>query len=343
MLSARFVVPFSYRSYSTSTLKVPVKLIGELRKLTQVSVFKAREALSASNNDINLALEWLKKDLTVFGAKKAEKVGGRVANEGLISTVVLSRGFGASAGLGGVRAAMVELNCETDFVGRNELFGRLAADIAHTAAYISEPSGADTNFQSLSLDLLSDAPLIPESQPTYTSGTVASSIRDLTAKVGEKISLRRVVTLLQNPVPLHHNVALRLATYNHGNANYPKQGRMGSMAVLILKSSRLPDLFKSHTFQDDLTKLERAIARQITGFETASMSSPTEERHKTALFDQEFMMFPDNPSSRTVGDALRQWAAEKGLVASKDDHGSEGVTVLDFEKWVVGEGPVSSV
>src|SRR6266403_4324277 len=74
--------------------------------------------------------------LAISGAKKAAKVSHRTAGEGLVGASVLSRGTGSSPG--GVRAALVELNCETDFVARNALFGRLVADVAHTAAFLAE-------------------------------------------------------------------------------------------------------------------------------------------------------------------------------------------------------------
>ena len=89
----------------------------------------------ATNNDLDEALEWVQKDLAISGAKKAEKVGGRETKEGLIAVSLLSPGYP-----GGVRAAMIELNCETDFVGRNELFVKLSSDIAHSTAFLSEES-----------------------------------------------------------------------------------------------------------------------------------------------------------------------------------------------------------
>ncbi|RDB29656.1 Elongation factor Ts, mitochondrial [Hypsizygus marmoreus] len=339
--SIRHATCSSCRLYSTQPVKPPVKLIGELRKLTEVSITKAREALTATKNDVNLALEWLQKDLATSGAQKAAKVEGRHTGEGLISTSVLSNGIGSRSGLGqgGVRAAMVELNCETDFVGRNELFGRLAADIAHTAAYISDPAGSqDTTFHTLSLDVLNDAPLISESQPNApSSATVGSSIRDTIAKVGEKISLRRAVSLVESPPPAQSNVGLRLASYNHGAITIPTQGRIGSLALLALKSPRLAELFASEAFRGDLERLERSLARQIAGFETLSISSPKDTKLETALYDQPFMMFPDNSSGETVHEVLWKWAQQKGLVGSEEEVESGGLVVLDFRKWTVGE------
>lgn len=73
------------RCYTTA-VKPDIKLLKELRKETEVSMTKAKEALIKSNNDYAKALAWLSEDAQVSGAKKAQKVAGRVAGEGLITT-----------------------------------------------------------------------------------------------------------------------------------------------------------------------------------------------------------------------------------------------------------------
>ncbi|KAG6817930.1 hypothetical protein H0H87_012398 [Tephrocybe sp. NHM501043] len=324
----------SRRLYSTEPpLRVPVALIGQLRKLTEVSITKAREALSASNNDVDLALQWLEKDRAISGAAKAAKVEGRATGEGVICTAVLSRGAGFAQG--GLRAAMVELNCETDFVGRTEQFARLAADIAHTAAFISEPHRSQL-FHNYSMDMLNDAPLISESSPNpSTSVTVGSSVRDLIAKVGEKISLRRAVTIVDNPPQEQVDLGLRLASYNHGSTGVATQGRVGSLALLALKSPRLPELLASEGFVSDLARLERSLARQIAGYPTLSVRSAEGQELDTALYHQDFAMFPDNPNDK-VAVALQKWASAQGL-------GEDGAAVVDLKRWTVGEVLVDQV
>ncbi|KAJ7610814.1 elongation factor Ts, mitochondrial [Roridomyces roridus] len=319
----RRVLP-SLRHYSTGAEKPSLKLVAELRKLTEVSIVKAREALGASNNDVQAALEWLKADMVTSGAKKAAKVQDRHAGEGLVSVAILSPGNGPKTG-NGVRAAMIELNCETDFVGRNELFGRLAADIAHTAAFMTEPA----DFQPYSVDMLNDTPLLsavnPNPDPT---ATVASAIRDLISKVGEKVALRRAVTVFHEPTPnLQHGH--RLISYLHGSVHNPSQGRIGTLGLLGLSSPRLRENFASKEFCDDLERLERSLARQIVGFETRSIRSEDE----TALYQQPFMI-PGELSGQPVGKVLAAWAASHGLEAVD---GQEGLQVLRFAKWTVGE------
>ena len=336
-LSKRPHVPtFSFLRYSTAPPKPSLQHVAQLRKLTEVSISKAREALSATNNDIQAALEWLKNDLAVSGTKKAAKVEAREAREGLISVCILSGGSrGARAlGSGGIRAAMVELNCETDFVGRNALFRQLAADIAHTAAFITEPTDSSTMIRSCSLDILNDAPLLSQNNPeTHSSSTVSSSIRDLIAKVGEKVSLKRATAVVQSPLSVQTpNLGLRLASYLHGSVGGNSQGRIGSLAVLALKSPELGRHLESEGFVKDLERLERALARQIAGFDTRSIKSS--EGDETALYNQPFMMLGGECGNESVRMALDNWSKRQGLVR---DHGEGGIEVLELVKWGVGD------
>jgi len=337
-LSCRRACPFSSKFYSTSPVqKPPLKLVAELRKLTDVTITKAREALSENANDIEASLEWLQKNLAATGAKAAARLERRETKQGLITLSILAGGNGMKNGWGEgrLRAAMVELNCETDFVGRNALFGKLAANIAHTAAFISDPSDSDKLFRPCSLDLLNDAPLISQIDPqSHHSLTVGSAIRDLIAKVGEKISLRRATVVVQNP-PSSTELAIRLASYSHGSVNLPCEGRIGVLAILAMKSRRLPSLLSSKPFLEDLEHLERSLARQITGFDTRTIRSPPGTTDETALYDQPFMMLPGDSSGQPVHAVLHEWAQKRGVVEAGQADG--GLNVLEFEKWIVGD------
>ena len=201
MFSRRTIASLcSRRLYTTEAPTKPsIKLVAELRKLTAVSITKAREALSATNNDVQAAYKWLQDDLVSAGAKKAAKLGDRATQQGLIGVSTLSNGE-AKGKLGrGIRAAMVEVNCETDFVGRNAKFGDLVADIAHTAAFIAEAKSSSNFINSISLELLQDAPLLSRIDgQTEPRGTVAGAgwrksrrIPDPSQTVGTAVRRRR--------------------------------------------------------------------------------------------------------------------------------------------------------
>jgi elongation factor Ts len=328
-----------FRSYSVAnTPKASINRVAELRKRTDVSLSKAREALIATGDCVEAALDWLQKDLAVSGARKAAKVLDRSAQEGLIGVSILSRGMGPGANAKGVRAAMVELNCETDFVGRNQLFGQLVTDIAHTAAFISEPQGSQSFLRPCSLDMLRDAPLLsPQNTDPHSGSTVGSAINDLIAKVGEKVSLRRAISVVHDPLPPSQStLGLRVASYLHGTLNTPSQGRIGSLALLALKSSELRALAGSQTFRDDLEKLERSLARQIVGFNTRCIHS-SDSKDEKALYNQPFMMLAGGPTEETVRVILERWAKERELTAEASESDNSGIEVLEFVKWTVGE------
>lgn len=102
--------------------KVSVNEIKQLREITGLGVMECKKALSESDGDMEKAKKILKKK----GMKIAEKKSSRVTREGVIDSYIH---YNSKLG------AMVEVNCETDFVSRNENFLKLVHDIAmHVAA-----------------------------------------------------------------------------------------------------------------------------------------------------------------------------------------------------------------
>jgi elongation factor Ts len=123
----------SRRTYSSQGSPT-VQLVRKLREATDAPLLKARQALAESNNNYDGALKWLERDLIASGAAKAFKIKDRTASEGVISLSVVKGGFEVP----GVRSAMVELNCETDFVAKTDQFARMASDIAFTVAQLAK-------------------------------------------------------------------------------------------------------------------------------------------------------------------------------------------------------------
>ena len=103
-------------------MKITTQMVKELRESTGAGVLEAKKALEATAGDYDKAVDILREK----GAARAAKRSGREANEGVIELY---------AHPGNRVGVMVEVNCETDFVGRNEQFRQLAHDIAlHIAA-----------------------------------------------------------------------------------------------------------------------------------------------------------------------------------------------------------------
>ena len=103
-------------------MKITAQMVKELRESTSAGVLEAKKALEATDGDFDKAVDILREK----GAARAAKRSGREANEGVVE---LYTHPGNRVGV------MVEINCETDFVARNEQFRALAHDIAlHIAA-----------------------------------------------------------------------------------------------------------------------------------------------------------------------------------------------------------------
>ena len=96
-------------------------LVGQLRAMTGAGLMNCKKALDETQGDLNAAVDLLRKQ----GAAAAVKKADRVANEGLIGQAVLS---------GGQVGALIEVNCETDFVARNDSFKAFVNELASKAA-----------------------------------------------------------------------------------------------------------------------------------------------------------------------------------------------------------------
>lgn len=138
--------------------KIPAAQVKELREKTGVGMMDAKKALVETDGDMDAAIELLREK----GMGASDKKAHRIAAEGL-STIAVD----------GNKAAIVEINCETDFVAKTDDFKRLVEDIAQAInaaepADLEEAGAADLNGQ-----------------------TISDAINEATNKIGEKITLRR--------------------------------------------------------------------------------------------------------------------------------------------------------
>jgi elongation factor Ts len=162
------------------TLEISATAVKELRQRTGVGVMDCRRALEAAGGDLNKATELLRER----GMAIAEKKASRTASQGVIDCYIHA---------GGRIGVLVELNCETDFVARNEEFRALAHDIAMQVAatnpqYLSpDDVPAEESDQKEELALLSQ-PFIKDA-----STNIQKLIIEKIAKFGENVKLRRYV------------------------------------------------------------------------------------------------------------------------------------------------------
>lgn len=139
-----------------------IKDITELRELTGMGMGDIKKALDEAKGERTKALELLRER----GAKIMDKKADRTTGEGAIEAYV-------HAGRTGV---LVEINCETDFVSRGELFKEFTHDVALQIASMAPTS----------IDELMEQPFVKDSKLT-----IADYLRDTTSKIGEKIVIKR--------------------------------------------------------------------------------------------------------------------------------------------------------
>jgi elongation factor Ts len=171
--------------------EITAALVKELREKTGAGMMDCKKALNETGGDLEAAIDWLRKTGLSAAAKKA----GRVAAEGLV-------GVHAE----GTRGAIVEVNAETDFVGRNETFQAFV----ETCAKLALDAGDD-------IEKL-------KAMPFPGSGrTVAEELTHLIAVIGENMTIRRcqVLSVEKGLVASYIHAALR-----------PGIGRIGVLVAL---------------------------------------------------------------------------------------------------------------
>lgn len=141
--------------------EISAKLVQELRQKTGAGMMDCKKALQETDGDIEKAIEWLRQK----GIAKAEKGAGRIVTEGLVDTYIQP---GSRVGV------LIEVNCQTDFVARNEAFKALVQNLAKQAANVE-------NVESLMAQ-----PYIEDE-----SVTVETFIKQTIAQLKENIQVRR--------------------------------------------------------------------------------------------------------------------------------------------------------
>ncbi len=160
--------------------KITAAMVKELRERTGSGMMECKKALVEAGGDIDAAIEQMRKS----GLAKADKKAGRTAAEGKIVIKVSDDGK---------RAVILEVNSETDFVAKNEDFLKFTDQVAQRAL----ETGAKTVEELLQLPLEEGGPTIEEAR------------RELVAKLGENINIRRLMHF--------ETQAGKLACYLHGN------------------------------------------------------------------------------------------------------------------------------
>jgi elongation factor Ts len=285
---------------------VSASMVKELRDQTGAGMMDCKAALSESGGNLDAAVDWLRKK----GLSKAAKKAGRVAADGLIGVAVT-----ASKGI------VVEVNSETDFVARNDMFQGLVKMIAGAAL----GAGSDVNK-------ILAAPV--------GKITIAEAIADTIAKVGENMTLRRAAELSVGKGAI--------GSYVHSSV-IDGLGRIGVIVAL-----------ESTGNTDELKAFGRLVAMHIAhanpqALDSSGLDKATIEREKGVLADKA-QGKPANVVEKIVESGLKTFYKEVCLLdqqfifedqgkksvaqAVKDAEGKVGgpIKIGGFVRFALGEG-----
>ena len=281
---------------------ITAALVKDLRDKTGAGMMDCKKALTETEGDVEQAIDWLRKKGLAAAAKKS----GRVAAEGLV----------AVASVPG-KAAVVEVNAETDFVSRNETFQAFVQQVAQTALAVGD-----------------DIATINAQPYPGTGRTVAEELTHLVATIGENMNLRRakVLTVPQGAV----------ATYMH-SAVKPGLGKIGVLAALAGSGE-----------QAVLETLGRQVGMHVAAtrpeaLDTDAVDPAALEREKAVLTEQARASGkPDNIIEKMVEGRIRKYYEEVVLLEQVWVHDGEsrvravvkkaGVTLTGFTRFALGEG-----
>lgn len=275
-------------------MQITAQMVKELREKTGAGMLDCKKALTETNGDIEKAIDYLREKGIASAAKKAD----RIAAEG--TTYILTEGNDA---------VILEVNAETDFVAKNELFQQLVKDLAS--------------------HLLKNKPASLEealAQNINDGQTVEAYINEYIAKIGEKITLRRfaIKTKPENGV---------FGEYLHMG------GRIGVLTVLdgttdaeLAKdiSMHIAAISPKYVSRDQVPAEEVERERNVLKQQALNEGKPEHIVEKMVegrlgkffeeicLLDQQFVKDPDLKVKKFVAD--------------------KGTTVKEFVRYEVGEG-----
>lgn len=277
---------------------ITASLVKELRDKTGAGMMDCKKALTETNGDIEKAIDWLRER----GISKAAKKADRIAAEGLCNVVTY-----------GNEAYIYEVNSETDFVAKNDQFVELLNNIGQALI----DSHTNTIEDALEAKIGNE--------------TVSDALVALTAKIGEKISLRRVVRVTKQDdevFGVYKHMGGRIAVLN------VLKGEDAVLAedICMHIAAMNPRYMREDQIPQDVLEHERTILTQEALNENAEAAKPKPENIIVKMVEGRINKFKKDiclvdqiyvkNSDITVGQELK-------------NNGSDIVTFVRFE---VGEG-----
>jgi elongation factor Ts len=284
--------------------EITAAMVRDLREKTGAGMMDCKKALTEAGGDMEAAVDWLRKK----GLAQAAKKSGRVAAEGLV-------GVASAKG----KAAMVEVNAETDFVARNEAFQAFVENVAKVALEVGE-----------------DVDAIRAASYPGTGRTVGDELTQLVATIGENMTLRRArVMSAPNGV---------VATYTH-NTLRPGLGKIGVLVAMEGGGNGELDALELLGRQVGMhVAATRPESLDVSGVDPAAL-----EREKVVLTEQARQSGkPEAIIEKMVTGRIQKYYEEVVLLEQVWVHDGEsrvkailkkaGANLVGFARFTLGEG-----
>ena len=194
-------------------MAISASMVKELREKTGAGMMDCKKALTNTDGDMDKAVEWLREN----GLAKAEKKAGRIAAEGIVKTNISEDGK---------KAAIVEVNSETDFVAKNEKFQDFVAAVADQ---VNASSAADIDA------------FLAEPWAGDSSKTVKEELASMVATIGENMNIRRITKMTGTMVTNMHDggrigTMVKLATDKPDDATVLACGKNVALQITALNA-----------------------------------------------------------------------------------------------------------
>lgn len=267
-------------------MEITAQMVKELRDLTSAGMMDCKKALTESNGDMEKAAEILRQK----GISSAEKKMGRIAAEGLVASYIE-----------GNKGALVELNCETDFVAKNEEFKALVNDVAKLAT--------KSNVSAVEELLAAD----------FGGKTLEEVIKEKIATIGEKITLRRFEKYEGNLSTYIHNGKIGVVLVTD------KSDETVGKDVCLHIASSAPEFLSS----EDIPQAVRDEEKRIEMGKEDLQSKPEAIREKIVegrlhkILAQRCLL--EQPFVKDPGQSVKEYVEGK-------------FTIIKFDRYVLGEG-----
>ncbi len=273
-------------------MTVTAKMVKDLRDATGAGMMDAKRALVETSGDFEAASDWLKQK----GLAKAQKKSGRIAAEGLVGVKIDKNS-----------ASIIEANCETDFVAKNDEFQNMVTSI------LIASKNLDTLNKVLNTDI--------------QGRRVEEILTEKVASIGEKISLRRYEKINSDFISsyVHNSVAENLGKIGVLVALSAKNDELGKQIAMHIAACNPLGLNEEDIPSSILEREKKVFLEQAkdSGKPPEIVENMVKGKLKkfvaeVTLLNQNFVLEPDNKISEVVK--------------------KNGVKILDYVRFEVGEG-----